>query len=197
MRMREAAHGALVALVAGGCARPPAPAAPCPAVAKASPARPSPAPPAPEAPDELTSLRCLELDAPDSAPPVVSCGADGCELTYTATRMTTSPAGYQVGAKVPVTATAPRWRLLEDGERLHVDILDGGHPRLLVDGLLAGAWGSEATIGHLYVGVVTTPGASAPPVAAVSIAGAPRSPAATRDEVRVAVRCGVSVDLQE
>jgi hypothetical protein len=32
---------------------------------------------------------------------------------------------------------------------------------------------------------------------AVSIAGAPSTPAVTRDEARVAVRCALSTDLQE
>ncbi len=81
---------------------------------------------------------------------------------------------------------------------MHVDILDGQTPRLVIDALLSGAWGTEGTVGREYVGVVRSPATGAPsPMRAVSIAGAPRTPTAARDDVRVAVRCALSTDLQE
>jgi hypothetical protein len=113
--------------------------------------------------------------------------------------VTTSPNGYEVGDDVAVTAQGSGWRIADaaDDERVRVEILDGASPRLIVDGVLAGAAGSEGTIAREYVGVARTPGAGAPAMRGVSIAGAPGTPAVTRDEARVAVRCALSTDLQE
>ena len=171
------------------------------ACAKPAPKPTAPAPPAATAPtpDAETRFTCDTLDAAPKN--VVDCapGGGACELALTATRMTTSPAGYQVGDQVPVEAPAAKWRARDDGERLHVDLFDDrGTPRLVIDAFLSGAFGSEGTVGREFVGVARTPGADAPaPYAAVSLAGQPHTPTETRDDVRVAVRCALSTDLQE
>ena len=167
------------------------------ACAKPAPKPTAPAPTALEI-DAQTRFSCDTLEAAPKT--VVECapGGGACTLAYTTTRTTTSPAGYEVGDPAPVDAEASAWRITDDGERLHVDLLDGTAPRLVVDALLAGAWGTEGTVGREYVGVVRSPATGAPsPMRAVSIAGAARTPTETHDDVRVAVRCALSTDLEE
>jgi hypothetical protein len=174
-------------------------------LAAAACTRPAPAPRAPvaaiAAPDAETSFDCEPIRPDPSAPDarVVECapGGGACSLTYTARRMTAGPSGYEVGADVPIATQAGAWRAEDDGERLHVEILDGAEPRLIVDALLSGAAGSEGTAVREFVGVARTPGAGAPAMRAVSLAGAPSAPSTTRDEARIAVRCALSTDLQE
>jgi hypothetical protein len=153
------------------------------------------------APDAETSFDCEPITPDPSAPDahVVACapGGGACELAYLARRTTSGPDGYVVGDQVSVTTQASSWRVVDDGERLHVEIADGGGTALIVDGALAGAAGSEGTVAREYVGVARTPGAGAPAMRAVSIAGAPSTPSTTRDEARIAVRCALSTDLQE
>jgi hypothetical protein len=149
-------------------------------------------------PDAETRFTCDTLDA--TPKPVVECapGGGACTLTYIATPMTTSPGGYEVGDPIAVDAEATAWRVFENGERLHVDILDGKATRLVIDALLSGAFGSEGTVGREFVGVVRTPATGAPaPMRAVSLAGRAHTPATTHDDVRVAVRCALATDLQE
>jgi len=104
------------------------------------------------------------------------------------------PEWLRVGAQVPIEATATAWKVDEDGEHVHIDLIG---TNVIVDAQLEGAWGTKATRGQSFVGVARTIGADAPAMAAVSIAGAPHTPTTTRDELRVAVRCALSTDLQE
>ena len=151
-RVARAMRLVVAALAVSACAKPPAPAAPALA-------------PAPLAvPDADTALWCAPVDAAADAALLVRCAPGGgdCAVAYTPAHV------------------AAAWRVRDAGEQLHVDVLDHTSVVLAIDGWLAQAAGTEATVSRIYVGVVRTPGAGA--------IRSRRSPSPT---------CALSTDLHE